>query len=76
MEIYGKLKNHSREIRFKPAYDLYEWKIKDLIEEESFFTKHLPASWRRILKIFLLGVKVESPKVVAPVRNMDKIEAA
>lgn len=76
VEIYGKLKSHSREIRFKSAYDLYEWKIKDLIEEESFFTKHLPASWRRILKIFFLGVKVESPKVVAPVRNMDKVEAA
>lgn len=71
VEIYEKMKNYSREIRFKPAYDLYKWKIKDLIEEESFYTKYLPASWSRQLKNFLLGVKVESPRVVAPMRNMD-----
>ena len=71
VDIYKRLKNYSLEIGFKPAYDLYEWKIKDLTEEESFFTKYLPASWRRKMKIFLFGVKVESPKVVAPVRSMD-----
>lgn len=74
VEIYEKLKNYSKEIMFKPAYDLYEWKIKDLTEEESFYTKYLPASWKRQMKNFLLGVKVESPKVVAPVRKMDKTE--
>jgi len=71
VDIYKRLKNYSLEIGFKPARDFYEWKIKDLTEEESFFTKYLPASWRRKMKNFLFGVKVESPKVVAPVRSMD-----
>lgn len=74
--IYQRMKIYSREIRFKPAYDLYTWKVKDLTEEESFYTKYLPASWRRVLKNFLFGIKVESPTVVAPVRNMDEMEAA
>lgn len=71
VDVYKRLKNYSQEIGFRPAYNFYEWKIKDLTEEESFFTKYLPASWRRKMKIFLFGVEVESPKVVAPVRNMD-----
>ena len=55
-----------------PAYDFYRWKIKDLTEEESFYTKYLPSSFKGKMSNFLLGVKVESPKIVAPVRNMDK----
>lgn len=70
-EMYEKLKNYSKQIELESAFDFYEWKIKDLLEEESFRTKYLPASFGRKMKNFLFGVKVESPKVVAPVRNMD-----
>ena len=72
VKIYEKLKNYSEETRFMPAHNFYKWKIRDLTEEESFYTKYLPASFKGKMKNFLLGIKVESPKVAAPVRNMDR----
>jgi len=71
-EIYMNLKEYAAKINFKPGQDFYEWKIRDLVEEESFYTKYLPVSWNRQLRNFIFGVKIESPVVVAPVRKIEQ----
>ncbi|RJS87423.1 hypothetical protein CW701_00440 [Candidatus Bathyarchaeota archaeon] len=69
--IYERLREYARNLGFKAAVRFYDWLIKELREEESFYTKYNPASlWRRI-KLYYLGFKVEVPRITAPMRNMD-----
>jgi len=69
--IYERLREYARNLGFQAAVRFYDWLIKELREEESFYTKYNPASlWRRI-KLYYLGFKVEVPKITAPMRNMD-----
>jgi hypothetical protein len=69
--LYERMREYARNLGFQPAVKFYDWLIGELREEESFYTKYNPASlWRRI-KLYYLGFKVEVPKIVAPIRNMD-----
>lgn len=71
IDLYRKMRDHCERQGFLGPAKFYRFKVEDLEKEESFHLKYHPTSLKKKIRNLFLGPKVESPKIVVPMRNME-----